>query len=243
VSNVVPCGGPSAAETRSLHSQPASQPERKSPPPQILTEEFVDELYRFLLSYEFDHSVENVWIESKEGVFSHGLDYKRLSEDHHYLDKLSKLAILLASANKPVFANVAGGAKGAGAHLLSMLAMPLAYRDNCFLKIDDAARGLTPLFGGSHRLSRLPLNLGLYLALTGDELNFEEMTQLGYLRGAITEGASGSEIRSRMEEANLFFRERAKYTDNDEGRFEEEEKAAVKRNQDLFQQHLKYRQG
>lgn len=168
-------------------NQPANQ--------NLLTEEMIDQLYRFFLSYDFDHSVQNVWLESKQGVFSHGLDYKRLSEDPHYLDKLSRLAILLASTNKPVFAQVGGGAKGAGAHLLSMLTMPLAYRDSCFLKLDDVSRGLTPLLGGSHRLSRLPMNLGLYLALTGDELNFEEMTQLGYIRGAICGGVAGSQIR------------------------------------------------
>lgn len=217
MSNLVPNSRAAAAEAGRMHPQSASKSERTSSLKQILTEEFVDELYRFLLSYDFDHSVHNIWIESKDNVFSHGIDYKRLSEDRHYLDKLAKLAILVASGNKPVFAQVAGWAKGAGAHLLSMLTMPLAYRNSCFLKLDDAARGLTPLFGGSHRLSRLPMHLGLYLALTGDELNFEEMTQLGYIRGAICEGAMGSDIRTRLEEANLYFREKPRYSDGDEG--------------------------
>lgn len=141
-------------------NQPANQ--------NLLTEDMIDQLYRFFLSYDFDHTVQNIWLESKQGMFSHGLDYKTLAENTHYLDKLSRLAILLASNNKPVFAQVGGGAKGAGAHLLSMLAMPVAYRNNCFLKLDDVSRGLTPLLGGSHRLARLPLHLGLYLALTSD---------------------------------------------------------------------------
>jgi len=99
--------------------------------------------------------------------------------------------------NKPVFAQVSGGVKGAGAHLLSMLTMPLAYK-NTFLKIDDVHRGMVPSMGGSHRLSRLPLKLGFYLALTGDELNFEEMTQLGYVKGFIRDGVGNREIRSRL---------------------------------------------
>jgi enoyl-CoA hydratase/carnithine racemase len=99
--------------------------------------------------------------------------------------------------NKPVFAQVSGGVKGAGAHLLSMLTMPLAYK-NTFLKIDDVQRGMVPTMGGSHRLSRLPLKLGFYLALTGDELNFEEMTQLGYVKGFIRDGVGNREIRSRL---------------------------------------------
>ena len=79
-------------------NQPANQ--------NLLTEEMIDQLYRFLLSYDFDHSVQNVWLESKDGVFCHGLDYKRLAEDPNYLDKLSKLAVLVASGNKPIFAQV-----------------------------------------------------------------------------------------------------------------------------------------
>jgi enoyl-CoA hydratase/carnithine racemase len=63
------------------------------------------------------------------------VDYKRLSEDKAYLDKLSKLAILVARFNKPIFGQIAGGAKGAGAYLLSMMNMPLGYR-NTFLKLD-----------------------------------------------------------------------------------------------------------
>lgn len=108
-----------------------------------------------------------MWIQSKDAVFSHGLDYKRLSEDKNYLDKLAKLAILVAKFNKPTFAQVAGGVKGAGAYLLSMLTMPFTYPSS-FLKLDETSRGLVPVMGGSHRLARMPLRLGYYLALTGD---------------------------------------------------------------------------
>jgi enoyl-CoA hydratase/carnithine racemase len=162
-------------------------------------------LYRFLLSYQYDNAVENVWLQSKENVFSHGVDYKRLAEDKHYLDKVSKLAILLARFNKPTFGQIAGGSKGVGAYLLSMLNMPLGY-DNAFLKLDECLRGMVPLMGGSHRLARLPLHLGYYLALVGDELNAEDMAQLGFLKGAISEGVTNSQIRQKFHEANLYFR-------------------------------------
>jgi len=119
------------------------------------------------LSYQYDNTVENVWIQSKDNVFSHGVDYKRLIDDKNYLDKLYKLAILFANFNKPMFAQVAGGVKGAGAYLLSMINMPLGYR-HAFLKLDEVSRGLVPLLGGSHRLARMPLRLGYYLALVGD---------------------------------------------------------------------------
>ena len=170
-----------------------------------------------MLSYQFDHSVENVWIESKQSVFSHGLDYKRLTEDKHYLDKVARLAILFAKMNKPMFAQVAGGAKGAGAYLLSMITMPIGHSD-AFLKIDDASRGMTPLLGGTHRMTRLPLHIGYYFALTDDELNFEEMTQIGYIKGRLCNDVTNSQIRSKLEEANLYFREKLRYTDFDDSK-------------------------
>lgn len=189
----------------------------------------MDELYRFMLSYDYDHSVENIWIECSQSVFSHGLDYKRLTEDPNYLNKVTKLAILFAKINKPILAQISGGAKGAGAYLLSLITMPLGYH-NTFLKIDDASRGLTPLLGGSHRMTRLPLHVGYYLALTGDEFNFEEMTQIGYVKGNICNDVKNSEIRSKLAEANLYFREKLRYTDFDDSELEHSKKERMGNN-------------
>jgi len=102
---------------------------------QLLTNEFIDELFRFLVSYQYDNTVENIWIESKDSVFTHGVDYKRLSEDKNYLHKLFKLAIYFANFNKPSFAQVSGGVKGSGAYLLSLINMPLGYK-NAFVQLD-----------------------------------------------------------------------------------------------------------
>lgn len=129
-----------------------------------------DELARFLLSYHYDHSVENILIESKSGVFSHGVDYKRFMEDPQYLDQLSKLAVILARLNKPTIAQISGGVKGAAAYILSMINTPLGYI-NSYLKIDEPSRGMIPIMGGSHRLARLPLHLGFFLALTSEQIN------------------------------------------------------------------------
>lgn len=83
------------------------------------------------------------------------------------MDKLCKFGILLAKVNKPTFVQVSGGVKGVAAYVLSMMSAPLGLK-NAFLRIDEVARGMIPLMGGSHRLSRLPLHIGYYLALTGD---------------------------------------------------------------------------
>jgi enoyl-CoA hydratase/carnithine racemase len=98
------------------------------------------------------------------------VDYKRLTEDPHYLDQLSKLAVIFAKLNKPTLGQISGGVKGAGAYLLSMMTMPMGYKD-AYLRIDEVGRGMVPVMGGSHRLARLPLHLGYYLALTSEQLN------------------------------------------------------------------------
>lgn len=41
---------------------------------QNVTEEFADELFRFLSSYHHDHTVENVWMENRGSSFSGGAD-------------------------------------------------------------------------------------------------------------------------------------------------------------------------
>lgn len=58
-----------------------------------------------------------------------------MAEDKCYLDKTAAVAILLAKFNKPIFANVAGACKGAGAYMLSMLNMPMGAK-SCFLRLD-----------------------------------------------------------------------------------------------------------
>lgn len=122
----------------------------------MLTEECVDELFRFFSSYQHDHSVENVFLESSSGIFSFGVDFRTLLSSPDYLDKIYKLTALVARMNKPILAQVAGGVRGVAAYILSMIPMPLGYH-NANLKIDEPSRGFIPIAGGSHRLSRLPL--------------------------------------------------------------------------------------
>lgn len=43
------------------------------------------------------------------------------------------------------------------------------------------SKGFIPVAGGSHTLSRLPLKVGFYLALTGRRLDANEMSRLGFI--------------------------------------------------------------
>ena len=210
---------------------------------QLLTEEFMEQLVRFLSSYQYDDSIENIWMESKKGVFCHGADYKQLFENPDYLDKLYCAGELIGRINKPIIAQVEGGVKGAGAYFLSMLSMPLSY-PHTYLQLDEVSRGMIPLMGGTHRLSHLPLKLGYYLALVGDSLNAEEIRQLGWIKGGVCNGVRNREIREHLVKANLYFRDNFKYTDFDhpDHPLETSEREKSKYNKEQYKEWLKYSQ-
>lgn len=138
------------------------------------------EIFRFLNTYHHDHSVENVWIQNKGSMFLGGLSYQELIGNPEYLDKLYKMTVMVAKLNKPIFALVKGGVRNVGAYVLSMASVALTDH-SATLRIDEASKGFVPVAGGSHRLSRLPLNVGYYLALTGKRLDSTEMSRLGLI--------------------------------------------------------------
>ena len=77
---------------------------------------------------------------------------------------------MIAKLNKPIFSFAKGGVRNVGAYVLSMASVALTDYSSS-LRIDEVSKGFIPVAGGSHRLSRLPLNVGFYLALTGKRLS------------------------------------------------------------------------
>lgn len=63
------------------------------------------------------------------------------------------------------------------------------------MRIDEVSKGFIPVAGGSHRLSRLPAHIGLYLAMTGRKLNANQMSRLGFIQGASRQGVTSKMIR------------------------------------------------
>lgn len=51
------------------------------------------------------------------------------------------------------------------------------------MRLDETERGFVPIFGGSHRLSRIPFQLGLYFAMTGEYMDVDRMSRLGFIKG------------------------------------------------------------
>lgn len=96
---------------------------------------------------------------------------------------------MVAKLNKPVFSLVSGGVRNVGAYVLSMATVALTDHTST-LRVDEVSKGFIPVAGGSHRLSRLPVNVGYFLALTGKRLTSNEMARLGFITGAAKEGVS-----------------------------------------------------
>lgn len=147
------------------------------------------ELFRFLNSYEHDHTVENVWIQNRGSMFLGGISYQELANNPDYLDKLYKMTVMFAKLNKPTFSLVTGGVRNVGAYVLSMATIALTDH-TATLRIDEVSKGFIPVAGGAHRLSRLPVNLGYYLALTGKRLSSDSMARLGFITGIAKEGVT-----------------------------------------------------
>lgn len=138
------------------------------------------EIFRFLNSYHHHHSVENVWIQNKGSMFLGGISFQELINNPEYLDKLYKMTVMVAKLNKPMFSLVQGGVRNVGAYVLAMASVSLTDYSSS-LRIDEVSKGFIPVAGGSHKLSRLPMKIGYYLALTGKRLNSNEMSRLGFI--------------------------------------------------------------
>lgn len=85
----------------------------------------------------------------------------------------------MATLNKPVVSICDGRALGAGAALHAASGLPYA-TDNSMISFRDVFTGMTPNGGASFYLSRLPGEVGAYLALTGHELQGGDIIDAGF---------------------------------------------------------------
>ena len=132
------------------------------------------------------------------------------------------MIVMVAKLNKPIFSLVNGGVRNVGAYVLSMAAVALTDQYST-LRFDEVSKGFIPVAGGSHRLSRLPVNVGYFLALTGKRLTSDEMARLGFITGTAKEGVKSKHMRSIISKSNLFFRDKVRYNtfDKRENEFDE----------------------
>ena len=115
----------------------------------------MEEMYRFLRSYEIDENIQHIWVENVgHNSFSNGVDYKELIKSPKYLHRVFQLGIMMSKINKPVFGYVKGLVGGTSAYLLNMLSTPFGDKYT-HMVLHDIDNHFVPICGGSYLLSRL----------------------------------------------------------------------------------------
>lgn len=149
----------------------------------------MQEITRFLESYEIDSSIRAVFLEnSKEGgVFSKGTDFKHLlkkikeGEPHKafdYLREVYEFAEFIGKYNKPLLVNINGAITGSAASIFTRLPLAMGSH-NTRWSLNETKLGYIPDSGASHYLSRLTNDLGTFLALTGWQIDGYDLSRSG----------------------------------------------------------------
>ena len=142
----------------------------------ILTPNYIKNIRRSLETLNMDEIVKVIYMTGGKGEhFSNGTDfrtmlhYKREGQEQKiasYLQELYGLQVQASKINKPIIGVAPGHAYNSGAAFLQATALPTVTLDSklCF---NDVTFGFVPHGGSSYYLSRLPGEIGTFLALTG----------------------------------------------------------------------------
>ncbi|KAM3135680.1 hypothetical protein pb186bvf_012206 [Paramecium bursaria] len=158
----------------------------------ILSPTMIQEIHRFLDSYDLDDGIQYIWWSSHPEIFSKGTDLKYISQltsrqdVWHYLREVQRFAIYMGQYHKILHPIVQGEVSGSMASILAAQPFTLC-KGQAQFRWNESNKGFIPHAGGSYILSRLPHELGLYLALTGDKLNQDELQKLGLIYGEIND--------------------------------------------------------
>ncbi|CAD8090058.1 unnamed protein product [Paramecium sonneborni] len=140
----------------------------------ILNPTMLDQIYRFLESYDLDETINIIWLDCQ----SKGTDLKYLQhlsqkEKIEYIRQIQNMAVFFGKYNKILMPLITGEASGSMAALAC--STPFQFFDQKGgIRFNDVNRGFVPHAGATYHLSRLPDQLGLFYALTGRWLKNEE---------------------------------------------------------------------
>src|SRR5690606_28333897 len=125
------------------------------------------------------------------GTFAAGMDVKAAAAGQFALtDKRGPLGISALPIAKPVIAAVEGPALAGGCELALAADLIVASRDSVF-GIPEPKRGLVAAAGGVLRLTeRLPRNVAMELALTGNPMPAVRLAELGRVNRLAEPGAA-----------------------------------------------------
>ena len=137
-------------------------------------------LERVVDAFEADPSARVAVLTGAGGTFCAGMDLKAAAAGQFALtDKRGPLGIAGVPIKKPVIAAVEGHALAGGCELALVADLIVASTDSEF-GIPEPKRGLVAAAGGVLRLAqRLPRNVAMELALTGDPMPATRMAELG----------------------------------------------------------------
>ncbi|WP_343346010.1 enoyl-CoA hydratase/isomerase family protein [Sphingomicrobium sp. XHP0239] len=152
-----------------------------------LTQEMCEAMSAALIDWQSDNDIDAVMIDHATGRgFCAGGDVVALyrsgksdgKEAAAFFHAEYRLNHLLFTYDKPVVAIMDGITMGGGVGI----SLPCTYRvatENTRLAMPETGIGLFPDVGGGHYLSRLPGNVGEFMALTGARLDGAECHYLG----------------------------------------------------------------
>ncbi|KAA1416901.1 crotonase/enoyl-CoA hydratase family protein [Nocardioides humilatus] len=137
-------------------------------------------LEKVIDAFEDDDSVRVAVLTGAGGTFCAGMDLKAAAMGEFAItERRGPLGIAAQPISKPVIAAVEGHALAGGCELALVADLIVASSDSQF-GIPEVKRGLVAAAGGVLRLSqRLPRNVAVELALTGDPMPAARMAELG----------------------------------------------------------------
>lgn len=148
-------------------------------------------LERIVDAFEADDEARVMVLAGAGGTFSAGMDLKAAAAGQFALtDKRGPLGISALPIAKPVIAAVEGPALAGGCELALAADLIVASRDSVF-GIPEPKRGLVAAAGGVLRLTeRLPRNVAMELALTGNPMPAVRLAELGLVNRIAEPGAA-----------------------------------------------------
>jgi enoyl-CoA hydratase/carnithine racemase len=170
-----------------------------------LTPNYLKNISRSLETLNVDECVKVIYLTGNKGEhFSNGTDFRTLL--HHktsaqphliasYLEDLYGLQIQTAKLNKPLIGVAPGHSFNSGAALLQATGFPTVTLDSK-LSFNDASFGFVPHGGSSYYLSRLPGEIGAFLAITGFQLNGIDAKEIGIAESLVHSSESYEETMS-----------------------------------------------
>lgn len=137
-------------------------------------------LERIIDAYEADDTARVAILTGTGGTFSAGMDLKAAASGQFPLtERRGPLGITSAPISKPLIAAVEGHALAGGCELALVADLVVASTDSQF-GLPEAKRGLVAAAGGVMRMAqRLPRNVAMELALTGNPMPAARMAELG----------------------------------------------------------------